>query len=113
MFKRIVPYLKPVWFRFSIALICMAAVAGLSTGIVWLMKYLIDHAMTDKDLSALYTGVFLIIVSIGVKSVLWYTHTYLTAFVSHTASRQIRDDVYKHLYSLSMGFLMKKPRVDC
>jgi subfamily B ATP-binding cassette protein MsbA len=108
MFKRIVPYLKPVWFRFSIALICMAAVAGLSTGIVWLMKYLIDHAMTDKDLSALYTGVFLIIVSIGVKSVLWYTHTYLTAFVSHTASRQIRDDVYKHLYSLSMGFFNEK-----
>lgn len=86
----------------------MAAVAGLSTGIVWLMKYLIDHAMTDKDLSALYTGVFLIIVSIGVKSVLWYTHTYLTAFVSHTASRQIRDDVYKHLYSLSMGFFNEK-----
>lgn len=32
MFKRLLPYLKPVWFRYVIALLCMSGVAAISTG---------------------------------------------------------------------------------
>lgn len=108
MYKRLLHYLKPVWFRFVVALICMAGVAAVSTGIVWVMKYLIDHALNEKDISALHTGVFLILFSIGLKSILWYIHTYLTSYVSQTAVREMRNDAYEHLYSLSMGFFNEK-----
>ncbi len=108
MFKRILPYIKPVWFRYSVALVCMSGVAGLQTMFMWLIKYLNDHALVERDIEALRTGVILVLVGIGLKSIFWYTHTYLTSYVSQTASRQIRDDVYKHLYSLSMGFFNEK-----
>ncbi len=108
MLKRLFPYLKPMWFRFSVALVCMSGVAGLSTGFMWLVKYLNDHALVEHDMAALQTGVILVLTGIGLKSIFWYTHTYLTSYVSQSAARQIRDDVYKHLYSLSMGFFNEK-----
>jgi len=108
MVKRLLPYLKPVWFRFIVAIVCMSGVAALQTGFMWLFKYLTDHALVEKDVQTLKTGVILILVGIGLKSILWYTHTYLTSHISQLTARQLRDDVYKHLYSLSMGFFSEK-----
>lgn len=108
MLKRLVPYIKPVWVRFTTALVCMAAVAGISTALMWLLKYLMDHAFTEKDVTALHNGVLLILLGIALKSIFWYAHTYLTAYVGQTASQKIRDDAYRHLYSLSMGFFNEK-----
>ena len=102
--KRLLRYLKPVWFRFVVALVCMTAVAALATGVMWILKYLIDHALADKDLAALQTGVLVLLIAFALKSILWYTHTYLASYVSQTAARQVRNDTYRHLYSLSMGF---------
>src|SRR4051812_2066075 len=100
MIRRLLPYLKPVWFRFVVALMCMSGVAGVSTGFMALIKYLNDHALVEKDMEALRSGVVLVLVGIGLKSILWYTHTYLTSYVSQTTCRQLRDDTYRHLYSL-------------
>src|SRR5436305_3765336 len=79
MFRRLLPYLRPVWFRFAVALVCMSGVAAISTGFMALIKYLNDHALVDKDMDALHSGVVLVLVGIGLKSILWYTHTYLTS----------------------------------
>lgn len=106
--KRLIHYLKPLWFRLLVALVCMAGVALISTGVMWLMKYLVDHALTDKDLEALRVGVVLIIAMFGLKSILWYSHTYLTSYISQSIARRLRDDAYKHLYTLSMGFFNQK-----
>lgn len=108
MLKRLIPYVKPLWFRFSVALVAMSAVAGISTGLMWLMKYLIDSALTKKDLESLQTGVILIVVGFALKSILWYSHTYLTSYIGQSVAQKIRDDVYSHLYSLSMGFFNQK-----
>ncbi len=108
MIKQLLAYLKPLWVRFSVALVCMGGVAAISTGLMWLMKFLIDTALTQKDLDSLQTGVVLIIVGFSLKSILWYSHTYLTSHIAQTISRNIRDDVYRHLYSLSMGFFNEK-----
>src|SRR5436853_627040 len=34
MIKRLWPYLQPLWFRMSVAVVCMAMVAGISTGVM-------------------------------------------------------------------------------
>lgn len=106
--RRLLGYLKPVMPRFFAALFCMAIVAAISTGVMWVMKFLIDQALTQKDIVSLNNGIFLLITMMVGKSILWYTHTYLTSYVAHTAARQIRDDTYSHLYSLSMGFFNEK-----
>jgi len=106
--RRLLSYLRPVWGRLAVAIVCMTGVAAISTGTVWLMKFLVDRALTDKDLVSLNNGVLLLVMAIGLKSVLWYTHTYLANYVSQRATRQIRDDSYRHLYSLSMGFFDEK-----
>lgn len=108
MIRRLISYFRPVWFRSAVALVCMAAVAALSTGTVWLMKYLIDHALADKDLIALQNAVILIVAGFGLKSIFWYAHTYLSAYATHTVARKLRDDTYSHLYTLSMGFFNEK-----
>src|SRR5688572_28507623 len=106
--RRLLSYLKPVWFRLTVALLCMTGVAAITTGTVWLQKFLFDQALGQKDIVSLQTGVLLLVSAIALKSILWYSHTYLAQYVSHSAARQIRDDAYRHLYSLSMGFFDQK-----
>jgi subfamily B ATP-binding cassette protein MsbA len=108
MIKRLFAYVKPLWFRLTVAIVCMAGVGALSPASMWLVKYINDHALVEKDLQALQTAVILIIAGIGLKSMLWYTHTYLTSYASQMIARRLRDDVYAHLYSLSMGFFNEK-----
>jgi ATP-binding cassette, subfamily B, bacterial MsbA len=108
MIRRILVYLKPLWFRFIVALLCMAGVAGISTGLMWLLKFLIDSGLNQKDPAALNAGVVLILVAISLKSMLWYSHNYLTSYVAQSISRQIRDNVFRHLTTLSMGFFNEK-----
>jgi ABC-type multidrug transport system fused ATPase/permease subunit len=79
MVKRLIGYLRPVWIRFSVALVCMTLVAAVSTSVVWLMKFLIDNAIAQKDLETLHIGVVALITVIFLKSILWYTHTYLAS----------------------------------
>lgn len=108
MIKRLSWYLKAHWFRLSVALICMSGVAAISTGMMWLMKFLIDSALVSKDFDALQTGMVLVISSFALKGFLWYSHTYLTSYVGQSISRQLRDQVYAHLYTLSMGFFNER-----
>src|SRR5688572_4834909 len=104
MVRRLLPYLRFYWLRLSTAIICMAGVAAISTGLMWLMKYLLDYALADKDMVALKTGVLLVVTGFSLKSIFWYSHTYLTSYVGQSVARQLRDEVYRHLYTLSMGF---------
>lgn len=106
--RRLLPYLKPLKVRFLTALICMAGVAGISTGMMWLMKFLLDNALTQKDGDALKMGVTLILSGYALRSILWYSHTYLTQYIGQSICTKIRDNVYAHLYTLSMGFFNEK-----
>lgn len=108
MVKRLLPYLKPLWLRLSAAIVCMAGVAAISTGVIWLIKFLIDQALAQKDFQALHIGIVLVLTVFALKSLLWYSHTYLTAYIGQRVAQRIRNEVYEHLYSLSMGFFNKK-----
>ncbi|OVE76630.1 hypothetical protein BVX98_05405 [bacterium F11] len=108
MVKRLFPYFKKLWVRLFVAIFCMAGVAAISTAVMWLMKFLIDESLAIKDTGALNIGIVVILSMFALKSILWYSHTYLTAFVSQSISRKLRDQVYGHLYSLSLGFFDEK-----
>lgn len=108
LLRRLLAYAKPYWLRVVVATIGMVGVAAISTALLWLLKYLLDSALVQKDSAALQTGVVLILSGYALKSLLWYSHAYLTAYVSQSIARQLRDDVYKHLYTLSMGFFNQK-----
>lgn len=108
MIYRLFSYIKPLWVRFATANVCMAGVAAISTATVWIIKYLFDHAMTEKDMEALKVGVAALVAMFFLKSILWYAHTYLTSHIGQFVARVIREDTYNHLYSLSMGFFNEK-----
>jgi subfamily B ATP-binding cassette protein MsbA len=105
---RLLHYTKRYWLRGTVAIICMTAVAAISTALIWLLKFLLDQALVQKDAEALTMGVVLILSGYALKSILWYVHTYLAAYISQSIARQLRDDTYRHLYSLSMGFFNQK-----
>ncbi len=104
MFKKLIPLFKPLWGRLVIAMICMALSAGISTAVVWLMKFIVDNALTPKDADALMNGVVVLMIILVFKSMFWYIHTYLVSHMGQTMARNLRDMTYRHLYTLSMGF---------
>ena len=108
MIRRLLPYFRSLWARLVVATVCMAGVAAISTAMVWMMKYLFDNALAEKDVDSLRIAIVLILAGFALKSMLWYSHTYLTAYVGQMIAMRLRNQLYRHLYSLSMGFFDEK-----
>lgn len=103
-FKRILPYFRVHLGRLIIALIAMAMVAGLTASSMWILKQVVDKALTSGDVSALKDIVTLVLVLFFMKAVLSYVHDYMTAYVGQSIIKKLRDEVYGHLQGLSMDF---------
>ncbi|HRY30239.1 MAG TPA: ABC transporter ATP-binding protein [Elusimicrobiota bacterium] len=102
--RRLIHYFRGHLPMLTVALVAMAAVAALTAAAMWILKQVVDKALTAGDLTALQEIVLLVVVLFAMKAVLSYVHDYLTAHVGQAIVRQLRDDVYAHLHTLSMDF---------
>lgn len=102
--RRILTYFRGHLPFLSVALAAMSGVAGLTAAAMWILKQVVDKALTAGDLAALRDIVLLVVLLYFMKAVLSYVHDYLTARIGQSIVRQLRDEVYAHLHSLSMDF---------
>jgi ATP-binding cassette, subfamily B, bacterial MsbA len=102
--SRVLPYFRPHLARFSVALVAMAAVAALTAAAMWILKQVIDKALTAGDVAALKDIVIVVVLLYFMKAALSYVHDYMTYYIGQAIVRQLRDNVYSHLHSLSMDF---------
>lgn len=106
--RRLLPYIAPYWKRLLAAVVSMAGVATLTAGAMWLLKVVIDMALTDKDVSALLSIVSLIIICFLIKGILSYNHDYLTAYVGQAATRDLRIALYAKLHTFSLDYFNRE-----
>lgn len=76
------------------------------------LKYLLDEVFVNKDFSALYLviGAFFLVqlLSSGIKVVMEYWHEYVGAWMIF----KIRNDLFRHLQSLSVNFFQNTKHGD-
>ncbi len=109
LFSRLYRIIKPYWKRLAVAMVAMTAVAGLSAAQAYMVKPLLDEIFVNKNARLLnllplaLLGIFL------VKGIFYYTYFYLLEFVGQTIIRNIRQQIFAHINSLSLRFFAKTP----
>jgi len=106
--KRLLPYLAPHKTRLMQAIVAMMFVALFNGGSVYLLKPIVDNASSLKDEKHLLFVVLLLPTLFLFKLVVQYTQSYLMSYIGQKTVQQIREDLFRHLHTLSVEFYWRR-----
>lgn len=109
LFRRLLQYSKPYWWRIVISLVATLGVSGLNGAIAFLIKPVLEKMFVQKDLKIF---LFLPLGVIGiylVKGVCRFTADYFIATAGQLAIQDIREGFYRKNMTLSMRFFNNNP----
>ncbi len=109
LYKRMLVYTKPYYSKLIFAMICMVVVSAFSGAIAFLVKPVLDDIFINKDASKLFFIPGLVVGIYLVKGFMDFAQAYLMAWVGQRVIKDIRDNLYRHLHSLSLSFFMNNP----
>lgn len=112
MYKRILAYLKPHRKYFWSALLLMI-VFGATDGVVpFLVKHILDGVFTKQDAQLLWTLPGLIVLFAVVRGASDFGQQFLMSSVGHRVTQDLRDDVNRHVLSLSPDFFIRNSTAE-
>ena len=107
MYKRVLHYLKAHKAGFISALACMV-VFGATDGLVpFLVKYILDGVFTNRNEALLWILPAVIMGFAIVRAASDFGQQFLMARVGHRVTEDIRNDVNRHVLSLSPDFFVR------
>jgi subfamily B ATP-binding cassette protein MsbA len=137
LYRRLLAFVKPYWFRLILAVICMVAVSFLTAATAWLFKPVVDGVFFRKEgMSSMTIPPFvnhiilylhledfllkrgvemlrllpiILILLYLLKGIFNYTQAYFMNFVGLRIIADIREKLYNHLQTLSLSFFTKTP----
>jgi subfamily B ATP-binding cassette protein MsbA len=107
IYRRLIGYLKPYTSRFLLAMVCMAVFSGLTGATMWLVKNIFDKIFIARDVQMLYLVTVLIPVFFLIKGIACYGQNYLLSYITQNVVRNIRNELFVKLVSLSHDFYVK------
>ncbi len=112
MYRRIFKYLRPHYRKFWAALAFMV-VFGATDGVVpFLVKYILDGVFTQRDEKLLWILPILLVGFSVVRAIADFGQQFLMASVGHKVTEDIRNDVNRHVLSLSPDFFVKNSTAE-
>jgi subfamily B ATP-binding cassette protein MsbA len=107
MYRRVLQYLKAHKAGFFSALLCMV-VFGATDGVVpFLVKYILDGVFTNRDEKLLWILPGVIMGFAIIRAASDFGQQFLMARVGHRVTEDIRNDVNRHVLSLSPDFFVR------
>jgi ATP-binding cassette, subfamily B, bacterial MsbA len=104
--RRLVGFSRPYRGRFVLALLAMAAYAGASAGVAYLIKPIIDKVLPGQLPFRFWAT--LIIVTYLVKGIGSYFSAYLMTDIGQRVVRDIRDRLFRHILDQSAAFFSRR-----
>jgi subfamily B ATP-binding cassette protein MsbA len=112
MYRRILGYLKPHRRYFWSALLLMV-VFGATDGVVpFLVKYILDGVFTERKESLLWVLPALIVGFAFIRGASDFGQQFLMSSVGHKVTEDIRNDVNRHVLSLSPDFFVRNSTAE-
>jgi len=104
MLLRIVGYFRPYRARMTVAFlaILLTAIFGLVPPL--LLKSIVDTALPDGDLWLLGSLVLLSIGATALQNLIQVGQTYLNTWIAEHIAFNIKNEMYRHLEAMSLGF---------
>ena len=108
MYRRILTYLRPHLGTFGLALLCMVAFGATDGVVPFLIKGTLDGVFgAEKNAELLYKLPYIIIGFAAVRAVCDFGQQFLMASVGHRVTEDLRNDVNRHVLSLSPDFFVR------
>ena len=107
MYKRILRYLRPHLKAFCLALLCMVAFGATDGVVPFLVKRILDGVFGSESREMLWQLPYVIVGFAAVRAVCDFGQQFLMASVGHRVTEDLRNDVNKHVLSLSPDFFVR------
>ncbi|MBP2632357.1 MAG: lipid exporter, fused ATPase and inner rane subunit MsbA [Firmicutes bacterium] len=107
-YKRLLYYMKPYLPRLGVAIVCIVFAATANLYVPWVLKDVIDEVLAQKNMLMLNTIAIGIVVVFLLRGVFFYGQTYLMSYIAQRVIIDIREDLYRHLQSLSLAYYEKR-----
>jgi subfamily B ATP-binding cassette protein MsbA len=112
MYKRIIRYLRPHRRQFWAALLLMVVFGATDGGVPFLVKYILDGIFTQRNEALLWVLPALLIGFALIRAVADFGQQFLMASVGHKVTEDIRNDVNRHVLSLSPDFFVRNSTAE-
>ncbi len=100
--------MKPYMPRFTVAILCIIFAAAGNLYVPWIMKDVIDEVLAQKNMTMLNTIAVGIVIVFFFRGIFFYGQTYLMSYIAQRVIIDIREDLYKHLQTLSLAYYEKR-----
>lgn len=107
LFRRLLKYSRPYWWRMGIAIFATLGVAGLDGAIAYMVEPVLKKIFTQKDMAIFILLPLGIIAVFFVRGICRFTYEYFLGTAGQLAIQDIRDDLYRKNMTLSLSFFHK------
>jgi subfamily B ATP-binding cassette protein MsbA len=104
VYRRLLAYVKPYWFAFTIAIIAMVVFAGTETGMAALMKPLLDGSFVERDPHTIELIPLLLIALFVIRGIANFLTTYGLGWVARNVIKTLRKEMFDRLITLPSSF---------
>ncbi len=107
VYKRLLLYLRPYLTKLILAGFCMMGVAILTASLAYLVKPALDDIFFEKKHQMLFM-IPVIVASVYIfKGFCDFGQYYLMSFIGQSVIRDLRDEMFKKLSNMSVGFFVR------
>jgi ATP-binding cassette subfamily B protein len=104
--RMFIKYLHPYRWKLLLTLTLMIVVAGMNMAAPYVSKIAVDTYIANNDLAGLNLILLAYVIIYGIYWFASYHGSYLSLTVGHRVVADIRKDLYAHVSSLSLDFLL-------
>ena len=102
--KSLLHYLKPYRVRMAFAIVALVISSSSVLGMGAALRYLVDKGLSKGDSVMLDHAFEILIGVIMLLSISTFTRFYLVSYIGESVVADIRNDVYRHLVEMHIGF---------
>ncbi|MFO0773123.1 MAG: lipid A export permease/ATP-binding protein MsbA [Nitrospiraceae bacterium] len=104
LYARLLVYLHPYRMRLIAAIVCSAAVAGLSGVYAWLVRPVLDGLFISKDETLLLVLPLAILAVAVLKGLFSYGQSYLMNYVGYRVVTDVRQQLFEKIVRLPVNY---------
>jgi subfamily B ATP-binding cassette protein MsbA len=111
-YSRILPYVRPYWFRALLAVLICVPIGSLDAVIALSLKPYMDLVMVEKTVQSPWYIPFGIVAFTSIQGLLNYLATYLNTWVGSKITNDLKYTLYKKMLTFETGYFDKKKSGD-
>jgi subfamily B ATP-binding cassette protein MsbA len=107
--RRIYEVIRPFKVKLGLSMAAMITVAAMTGVQAYLVKDLLDKIFMEKNVVFLNLLPIILIVVFAIKSISYYTYSFLLEIVGQTVIRNLRTRIFTHIQSQPLSFFNSIP----